>query len=109
MFFVPLPIILKSLIECSDKTIYQSITEGRNDPFVCDRVLAMLKYSSETDVNTNESARDYLGAHFKRVIGAPQHFTNERVYKLLVDRYLFPHLTGKPLSAKYDLLIFMTN
>lgn len=108
MFFVPLPIILKSLVECSDKVIYQSITEGRNDPFVCDRVLAMLKYSSDTDINTSEGARNYLGAHFKRVIGAPQHFTNDRVYSLLVDRFLFPHLTGKPLSAKFNLLIFMT-
>lgn len=109
MFFVPLPLVLKALIECDDKSIYLSITEGKNDSFTSDRVYAMLSYASEFNVLTNAQARDYLGAHFADAIQAPAHFDNAAKCQLLLDRYLFPHLTAKGALpvAKYNLLVFM--
>ena len=108
MFFVPLPLVLRALIECDDKSIYLSLTEGKNDAFINDRVIAALKYFAEMNLLTQAQARDYLGAHFARAVQAPKHFSNERICQLLLDRYLFPHLTGKNPIAKYNLLIFMT-
>ena len=103
---MPLAIVLRTLIECDDKSIYLAITEGSTDGFITDRVLAMLKYAQELNRDkpllTHEAARDYLGAHFAKTIGAPSHWTNDQSCQLLLDRYLFPHLTGKPASAKFD-------
>ncbi|KAK8887183.1 DNA-directed RNA polymerase I subunit RPA2 [Tritrichomonas musculus] len=109
MFFVPLPIVLRALIECDDKSIYLAITAGKNDDknFFSDRVIAMLRYSAEMGLLTQAQARDYLGAHFKRVIQAPSHFDNDQVCQLLLDRFLFPHLTGKLPRSKFNLLVFM--
>ncbi|OHT13406.1 DNA-directed RNA polymerase, beta subunit family protein [Tritrichomonas foetus] len=107
MFFVPLPVVLRALIECDDQSIYLSITEGKNDTFVNDRVIAMLRYSAEMGLLTQAQARDYLGAHFARAVQAPSHFNNDMICQLLLDRYLFPHLTGKSPTAKFNLLIFM--
>ena len=107
MFFVPLAIVLRALVECDDRSIYLAITEGKNDAFICDRALAMLRYSQELGLLTHAAARDYIGAHFAKTIGAPKHWTSEQACELLLDRYLFPHLHGKPNSTKFDLLVFM--
>jgi len=107
MFFVPLPIVMRALVEVDDKTIYQTIVGSSNDTFITDRVIAMLRYASELGLHTHTAARDYLGAHFRPVIALPRHYSNEQCCKVLLERYLFPHLSSDIPSRKFDLLIFM--
>lgn len=117
MFFIPLPIILRALIEVDDKTIYQSVVGDDPDEFFADRIIATLRYCSTKDAYnsqyncyTRHSAREYLGAFFRNVMvreGVPSHYTNQDITDHLLDRYLLPHLTCESPKAKYDLLIFM--
>ena len=108
MFFVSLPIIMKALVEIDDKSIYTSIVGSSVDSFITERVIATLRYSSEFQLYTRRSARDYLGAHFRGTIGLPKHYSNEYCCQILLDRFLFPHLSNQNPSKKFDLLIFMT-
>lgn len=109
MFFVPLPLVLRALIEVDDKSIYLAITNDKKDSFYTDRVIAMLRYAQadERPLLTQAQTRDHIGALFARAIQAPRHYNNDQVCQLLLDRYLFPHLTGKHPRSKFNLLIFM--
>jgi DNA-directed RNA polymerase I subunit RPA2 len=108
MFFVPLPIILRALVEVEDTQIYQAIVGNSKDTFITDRVIATLKYASEMGLLTRAAAREYLGAHFRNAFKPPKHLSNEECCEILLQRYLFPHLSGEAPSKKFDLLIFMT-
>lgn len=108
MFFVPLPILLRALVEVDDRTIYESICGQNPDSFYSDRVIATLRYASELDIHTRAGARDFLGAHFRTVLQCPRHFTNEECCEVLLKRNLFPHLSDEAPSKKFDLLIYMT-
>ncbi|KAG0261299.1 DNA-directed RNA polymerase I subunit rpa2 [Mortierella polycephala] len=105
-YLVPTMMVLKALIDTSDKEIFDSIMLGDLDnTFLTDRVELMLRSFKTYALNTREQCLAYLGNKFRVVMNFPEDYTDVEVGEGLLRKIVLVHL--KDNRDKFNLLIFM--
>ncbi|KNC77992.1 hypothetical protein SARC_09558, partial [Sphaeroforma arctica JP610] len=102
-FLVPCVVIMKALLDTSDREIYNSINPGGEDPFVGDRVEAMLRDTTDRGLFTQEQCLAHLGSLFRLAIGMPDRLTNAECGQRVLDRLVFVHLEDP--RDKFNLMV----
>lgn len=107
LYYVPIILVLKCLIDCSDQYIYQQLVRGHEeDMYYCGRVQNMLRLLHQENLHTHEDCKKYLGAMFKVKIYELLDGTFEQVTDFLLKHCILIHLDSN--IDKFNLLIFMT-
>ena len=115
-FFVPASLLLKSLVDISDRGIYDKIVHGNNyhkTMDISEEVQTMIqlgKLHKQNDkliyLETRNQYLKYLGDNFRHNIGAPDHFNNLQSGQFLLDNFILVHLDNNN-NDKFNLFIFM--
>jgi DNA-directed RNA polymerase I subunit RPA2 len=124
-YFVPAVVLLKAMLDVSDRTIYDQLVatataeqvgskDGtgpeRPDPFVADRVEIMLRMvRKDLGLTHHAQCLAYLGDAFRVVLGVPDATSDRDAGQRLLDDYIFVHLTSRPTAEhdKFNLLVHM--
>ncbi|KAF9584296.1 DNA-directed RNA polymerase I subunit rpa2 [Lunasporangiospora selenospora] len=105
-YLVPTMLILKALINTSDKEIFDHIMQGdMGNTFLTDRVELMLRSFKSYGLYTREQCLAYLGDKFRIVMNFPEDFTDIEVGEGILRKIILVHL--KDNRDKFNLLIFM--
>ena len=85
-YYMPLILILKSLMNVSDKFIYNALTSGcDNNVYYQSCVLNMLRTSHEQNVHTHEQCKSLIGNMFRiKLHELPSHFTDSEVCDYII-------------------------
>ncbi|XP_048246491.1 DNA-directed RNA polymerase I subunit RPA2-like isoform X1 [Haliotis rufescens] len=110
MFFIPLMIILKGLIDCSDKFIFDELTKGKEeDSFYKGCIVNMLQETLSDQLYTRSDILKYIGQHFRTKLAnryCPPWYTDRQAGELFNKHIVCLHL--KSNRAKFDFLVHMT-
>eukprot|EP01104_Vermistella_antarctica_P001539 TRINITY_DN115_c3_g1_i2.p1 TRINITY_DN115_c3_g1~~TRINITY_DN115_c3_g1_i2.p1 ORF type:complete len:1160 (+),score=268.09 TRINITY_DN115_c3_g1_i2:138-3617(+) len=106
-YFVPIIIIMKALVDTTDREIYDTVIQGHNDDtFLTDRVELILRDHKQTALNTKAETLSYLGKRFRPALPtAHQDWSDRKVGQHLITKHILVHLHSS--RAKFDLLAFM--
>lgn len=105
-FFLPVVLVLKALVDTSDREIYEKIVQrDHGNTFTTERVELILKDAKQFSVYTRRQCRAYLGERFRVVLGLPASISNEDVGNYLLRRYIFVHLTDD--RQKFEVLMYV--
>ena len=111
-FFVPALLLLRALVPCTDREVYDRLVQGNTDnAWLTDRVELMLRGSLNTDLRERSDILRYLGKNFRLILRVEPSVGDEEVGRLLLADVLFVHCTGGSEEhnnrAKFDLLVHM--
>ncbi|CAL1530216.1 unnamed protein product [Lymnaea stagnalis] len=107
VFFVPIILILKGLLEVSEKYIFDELVRGReNDTFYRGCVVFMLRQIMTEGLNSQASVLSYIGKRFRVKLSLPDWYTDEQVGKYLFKNSLCIHLDKD--ADKFNFLVYMT-
>ncbi|KAG0238636.1 putative DNA-directed RNA polymerase I subunit RPA2 [Mortierella sp. GBAus27b] len=105
-YLIPTILVLKALIDTSDKEIFDSIMMGDlGNTFLTDRVELMLRNFKTYALYTREQCLAYLGDKFRIVMNFPEDYTDVEVGEGLLRKIVLVHLKNN--RDKFNLLIFM--
>ncbi|KAG0281790.1 hypothetical protein BGZ95_010443 [Linnemannia exigua] len=105
-YLVPTMLVLKALIDTSDKEIFDSVMLGDlQNTFLTDRVELMLRSFKTYNLHTREQCLAYLGDKFRVVMNFPEDYTDVEVGEGLLRKIVLVHLKNN--RDKFNLLIFM--
>ncbi|WWC91401.1 uncharacterized protein L201_006345 [Kwoniella dendrophila CBS 6074] len=105
-YMIPLMLILKALVNASDKEIFEGLIQGEYDnTFLTDRVELLLRGQKTWNLQTGEQCLDYLGEKFRVVLGCPDDWNNIQVGSYLLSKVVLVHLPNP--RDKFRMLIFM--
>ncbi|KAF9362760.1 DNA-directed RNA polymerase I subunit rpa2 [Mortierella sp. NVP85] len=105
-YLVPTMLILKALIDTSDKEVFESIMMGDlTNTFLTDRVELMLRNFKTYALYTREQCLAYLGDKFRVVMNFPEDYTDIEVGEGLLRKIVLVHLNNN--RDKFNLMIFM--
>lgn len=105
-YLVPATLILKALIETSDKEIFDGIVGSDTDnSFLTDRLELLLRTFKKYNLNTNKQSVAYLGKKFRVVFGATPDMSDIDVGKEVLHRIVLVHLDDN--HDKFRMLCFM--
>jgi DNA-directed RNA polymerase I subunit RPA2 len=103
-YLVPVILILKALVSCTDKEIFLSIVQNDfENTFLTDRVELLLRSFNFYNLFTQKQSLEYLGVKFRTVLGCPDDFTNEEVGRSLLEDIILVHLNDT--KDKWRLLM----
>jgi len=116
-----LPLVLRALVETTDKEIYESISNG--NPYVDERVEIMLSDFHQLDIWSTASAQAFIGRAVRKLFpwgtSLDPHQTDAELGKQFLHEHLFWHLNdcadlspmpgnaSNPNHAKFNLLCAM--
>lgn len=106
-YLIPVVMLLRALVETSDREIFQGIV-GRelDNTFLTDRVELLLRtFKSSYHLRTRTETLAYLGAKFRVVLGADADVTDAEVGRQLLQRVILVHLPAN--RDKFRCLLFM--
>ncbi|KOC65372.1 DNA-directed RNA polymerase I subunit RPA2 [Habropoda laboriosa] len=108
LYYVPLILILKCLIDVSDIFIYNALTAGCEDNlYYIGCILNMLRTIHEQDLHSHDECKAYIGRMFRiKFFEIPQDSTDTDVCDFIIKHCIAIHLNN-PLD-KFHLLVFMT-
>ncbi|XP_071484043.1 DNA-directed RNA polymerase I subunit RPA2-like [Diadema antillarum] len=107
MFFIPLMLILKALIDTSDQHVYDELVRGKeDDTFLIGCVTGMLRHIQTLNLSTQQAALQYIGQLFRVKLYLPPWYSEEQVAKFLLQQCICVHLTSN--QDKFNVLTFMT-
>ncbi|KAK6637732.1 hypothetical protein RUM44_008154 [Polyplax serrata] len=108
LYFIPLCLILKCLLNVTDLYIFKRLIEGReSDTYLKSSVKTMLQAVHIEGINTHEDAKRYVGKTFRvKFSDKGGYITDEQICDALIQRSLAIHL--KENVDKFNLLVFMT-
>ena len=112
-FFIPALLLMKALVPCTDREIYDRLVQGRTDnAWLTDRVELMLRTSlASSDMQHREHVLRYLGKNFRLMLRLEPSVTDEEVGRLMLNDVLFVHCVGgseeQNNRQKFDLLLHM--
>ncbi|XP_077291956.1 RNA polymerase I subunit Rpl135 [Arctopsyche grandis] len=108
MYYAPLILIMKCLIECTDEYIYEELIKGNEDDlYYSSCVKKMLRELHEENLHTSEQCKLYLGKMFKpRMYEMAPWATELEVTNHILDRCILIHLNNN--NDKFNLICFMT-
>nr|XP_042900006.1 DNA-directed RNA polymerase I subunit RPA2 isoform X2 [Parasteatoda tepidariorum] len=106
LFFVPVMLILKVLIDETDNYIYQQLIKGREkDNFFQGCITKMLRQINSEGIVFHNQALNYVGKMFSVKFGLPSWYENADVARFLLRNCILVHLQND--KEKFDLLVFM--
>jgi DNA-directed RNA polymerase I subunit RPA2 len=111
-FFVPVLLLLKALVDCTDREIYDRLVQGHTDnAWLTDRVELMLRSGLHSGLRSREEVLRYLGRNFRIMTRVEPSVRDEEVGRLVLRDVLFVHCcTGSEETVnrqKFDLLLHM--
>ena len=93
-FFIPVILLLKALMETSDREIYDRVVCGnKDDAFTAGRIEMNLRESKKFGLFTKEQHLAYIGSRFRTILQMPPCITDVQVGVYLLRRYIFVHLS----------------
>jgi DNA-directed RNA polymerase I subunit RPA2 len=105
-YLVPVMMILKALVECSDRDIFEALVgKETSNTFLTDRVELLLRNYKSYKLSKRQETLDFLGSKFRIVMNAPEDETDGDVGKRVLSRIVLVHL--KDNKDKFRLLVFM--
>lgn len=103
-YVIPIMLILKALVDASDKEIFEGvIMQDYDNTFLTDRVELLLRSFKMYTMHTGSQCLEYLGDKFRVVLGLPDDWTNEDVGMWLIDKLVLVHL--KSARDKFRMLL----
>jgi DNA-directed RNA polymerase I subunit RPA2 len=103
-YMVPAVMILKSLIDASDKEIFDALCQGdTSNTFLTDRVELLLRSFKVYSLYTRDQCLRYLGEKFRVVLGLDEDLTDRQVGEALLSKIVLVHL--KDNRDKFQLLM----
>ncbi|EEB08423.1 DNA-directed RNA polymerase I complex subunit Rpa2 [Schizosaccharomyces japonicus yFS275] len=105
-YLIPSMMILKALIETSDKEIFEGIVgQETENTFLTDRVELMLRAYKSYGLSTQTQSLQYLGSKFRVVLGLAEDLTDVEVGRTLLRRVVLVNLPDN--RDKFRMLLFM--
>lgn len=111
-YLVPAVLLLRALVECNDRQVFDSIVQGdRENTFVVERVKRMLAEFHGKSLYSREQCLAKLGNLFKVVLNLKSTTTDKQAGIIFLRRLIFVHIdNGLPESddrQKFELLTLM--
>jgi DNA-directed RNA polymerase I subunit RPA2 len=118
-FLIPLPMILRALVETNDREIFESIvapigSKGMEEKqFVIDRVEQLLRaYKRSYPFHSMTATRTYLGEKFRATLDVTDDVTDYEAGQEFLRKIVLPHLGGQDVTPaqnmdKFRQLLFM--
>lgn len=93
-YVIPIMLVLKALVSASDKEIFEGvIMQDYENTFLTDRVELLLRSFKKTfTMRTGEQCLEYLGDHFRVVLGMPEDWSNAQLGAWLIQKLILVHL-----------------
>ena len=90
---IPLVLVLKALVDASDKEIFEGLVQGEYDnTFLTDRVELLLRGQKTTGLHIGTQCLDFLGDKFRVVLNCAENWSNIQVGSYLLSRVVLVHL-----------------
>ncbi|XP_063964205.1 DNA-directed RNA polymerase I subunit RPA2-like [Lytechinus pictus] len=106
IFFLPLLLVVRALVDISDQHIYDELVKGKeNDTFLVGCVTGMLRQTHTQNLSSQEQALEYIGERFRIKLSAPPWYTNAQTAKFLLQQCICVHLDSN--QDKFHTLTFM--
>ncbi|XP_014250350.1 DNA-directed RNA polymerase I subunit RPA2 [Cimex lectularius] len=108
LYYSPLMLIAKCLVERSDLAIYKQFMEGfEDDQYMKGCIQSMLRKLHKEGIHSSEDARMYVGKTFRvKLIDVPQSLSDDDFCTFIINRSIFPHLNDN--VDKWNCLVMMT-
>ncbi|XP_073943178.1 RNA polymerase I subunit Rpl135 [Choristoneura fumiferana] len=109
MYYAPLILIIKCLVDWTDLAIYKALIHGKKqDLYYVNCIQNMLRELHEEGLHTREECRLYLGRMFReRLTALPPWRSDDEAADFLLRRCLLIHL--KEPMDKFNALVYMTH
>lgn len=92
-YMIPLVLILKALVNASDKEVFEGLVQGEYDnTFLADRVELLLRGQKTWGLHTGSQCLDYLGDKFRVVLNCAEDQSNVQVGSYLLSKVVLVHL-----------------
>ncbi len=105
-YMVPVIMVLKALVDATDKEIFTSVAQGDFDnTFVTDRIELLLRSFKSYNLHTGSQCLEYLGDKFRVVMNAPEDWDNFQVGAWLIEQIVLIHLETP--REKFRMLVHM--
>ncbi|KAL0861096.1 hypothetical protein ABMA27_009599 [Loxostege sticticalis] len=106
MYYAPLVLILKCLVDWPDHYIYRLLLHGKkNDLYYTNCIQNMLRELHDEGLHSSEDCRIYLGRMFRqRLYELPESATDEEATDFLINRCILIHLPDQ--KDKFHALVF---
>ena len=105
-YMIPLVMVLKSLVDTTDKEIYDAIVQAdHSNTFVTDRVELMLRGFKRYSLFTREQCLAFLGGKFRVALNVSEQMPDVECGKLLLKKIVLVHLNDN--RDKFNLLVYM--
>jgi len=112
-YFLPVMLVLKALMDVTDRQIYDHIIQGQsNNAFLTDRVELMLRAAHTTKLKDRKAILSYIGKTFRIVLRPENSVSDEQIGRDLIRENLFVHCCSQGSEElnnkqKYFILIHM--
>ncbi|KAI8099126.1 uncharacterized protein BX664DRAFT_289066 [Halteromyces radiatus] len=105
-YMVPVILIMKCLIDASDKEIFDALCQGDvKNTFLTDRVELLLRSFKVYSLYTRDDCLAYLGDKFRVIMGLSEDMSDIDVGKELLRKIILVHLNDN--RDKFNLLTYM--
>ncbi|KAK7111027.1 DNA-directed RNA polymerase I subunit RPA2-like [Littorina saxatilis] len=107
LYYIPLIMVLKALLDVSDKYIYDQLIGGKeDDSFFKGCATYMLYDMLEQNLLTRTQMLQYLGERFRVRLNMPSWYTHEQVGEFLISQCICVHLESN--LDKFNKMVYMT-
>ncbi|KAK9507538.1 hypothetical protein O3M35_007371 [Rhynocoris fuscipes] len=108
LYYAPLILVIKCLVDVSDETIFKKIMEGFEDEhYMKSCVLNMLRSLHNEAIHSYSDARSFVGRTFRvKFSDLPSYYSDEDICDFLIRRCICIHLND--YRDKWNCLTFMT-
>ena len=105
-YMLPVVMVLKALIDTTDREIYQSIVQAdTSNTFLTDRIEMMLRAFKHYTLYTRQQCLAFIGSKFRVALNLWEEMTDIEAGEYLLNKVVLVHL--KDNTEKFNLLIFM--
>nr|AOE43171.1 RNA polymerase I second largest subunit [Rostrostelium ellipticum] len=104
-YFIPVTLLLRALVDTTDKEIYNQIVQGDiENTFLTDRVELLLREQKINGMSRREEVLDYIGARYRLKTNHPDDYSNKEIAEYFIDQLFLVHLPD--YRDKYNLLMY---
>ncbi|KAG1017206.1 hypothetical protein G6F43_014437 [Rhizopus delemar] len=83
-YLLPAMLVFKSLIDCSDKEIFDALCQGdTSNTFLTDRIELLLRSFKIYNLFTRDQCLNYIGEKFRVTMGLDEDLTNKEIGEAL--------------------------
>jgi DNA-directed RNA polymerase I subunit RPA2 len=105
-YLVPVMMVLKALMETSDREVFDLLLQGQtHNTFLLDRIELLFRNYKVYGVHTRDQCLRYLGDKFRVVMQLPEDWNDRTVGEALLRKVCLVHLQNE--KDKFHLMVFM--